>query len=196
MKSQLKNLVLFKIGWVACVAFAAAGNPTWAIASVAAIVALHLASVAVPVKEALFLSASALIGLLWETVLVQTGLFAYPANGGPTPLAPYWIIAMWALFATTINYGMRWIKKSWLIAAVVGLVGGPIAFYAGASVGAVEFRDTFWALIAVGVGWAFLLPFLCIISDTIIDSAWLEPPQESRAGPNYTAFKRELSREV
>jgi hypothetical protein len=75
-------------------------------------------------------------------------------------LAPYWIVAMWVLFATTLNVGMRWLRRSTAIAAVAGAIGGPLAFFAGASIGAVELVSPAIALIAIGIGWAVMLPLL------------------------------------
>jgi hypothetical protein len=180
VRQTLKNLVLFKLGWLACVGFAAAGKPLLATAAVAVVALLHLVSVPVVVKEALLLMAAALIGLAWESLLVATGLLIYPGYEGSGILAPYWIVAMWVLFATTINYGLKWVKKNWTIAIVAGLTGGPLAFYGGASMGAVEFSHTLLALAVIGAGWALLLPLLVLISDTIIDSPWLEPASQSK----------------
>ncbi|MEJ2384964.1 MAG: DUF2878 domain-containing protein [Xanthomonadales bacterium] len=99
MAGSIRNLVLFKLGWVACVLFAAAGEPLLATAAVALVVAAHLASVPVVVKEAVLLVAAAVIGMAWESLLVYAGLVRYPGEAGGAALAPYWIVAMWVLFA-------------------------------------------------------------------------------------------------
>lgn len=195
MKSQIKNLVMFKIGWVACVGLAAAGQPLWATTAVAAVVALHLLNVPVKVKEALLLSSAAVIGLAWESLLVWSGLLSYPASGEFSPLAPYWIVAMWVLFATTINHGLSWAKRSWHVSALAGMVGGPMAFYGGAAMGAVEFSHTLAALAVIGAGWAILMPLLVLVSDTIIDNAWLEPQDAPSSPAKLPIFEGELSNE-
>lgn len=182
MAHTIKNLVLFKLGWIACVMFAAAGKPLLSAAAVALVAILHLVSVPVAVKEAILLVAAAVIGLAWESLLVYSGLLRYPGYAESGVLAPYWIVAMWVLFATTINHGLSWTKKSWGIACLAGLLGGPMAFYGGASMGAVEFSHTMSALAVIGIGWAVLLPLLTWIADTIIDSPWLEP-EEAEASP-------------
>jgi hypothetical protein len=175
MAKSIKNLLLFKIGWLACVALAAAGDFVLATLSVITVVAVHLFMVPAVRKETALLIAAALIGLVWESLLVYAGLVSYPGSSGTGHFAPLWIVAMWVLFATTLNYGLSWIKRSWMIASVAGLVGGPLAFFSGASVGAVEFHETLTALAVIGAGWALLLPLLALVADTIIDSAWLEP---------------------
>jgi hypothetical protein len=174
MGHVIKNLAFFKIGWVACVMFAAAGSPLLATLSVAAVAIFHLLSIKAPLKEALLLLAAAVIGLGWESFMVWTGLVQYPGYESAV-LAPYWIVAMWVLFATTINHGLRWTKRHLGVAAVAGLLGGPLAFFGGMNLGAVEFSHTAAALVMIGLGWALLLPVLTVIADTIIDSSWLEP---------------------
>lgn len=178
MTGLLKNLVLFKAGWLACVLLAARDMPELASLAVAAVVAIHLAGVAVPVKEALLLAVAAVIGLAWESVMVWSGLLLYPQTSASGALAPHWIVAMWVLFATTVNHGLGWIKRNWMISAAAGLLGGPLAFSAGAGMGAVSFSNTPATLAVIGLGWALLLPLLVLIADTIIDSRFLEPTED------------------
>lgn len=184
MINTIRNLVLFKAGWLACVIFAAAGNAPMAALSALAVAALHLVWAPVPRKEALLLTVAATIGLLWESFMVASGLAVYPEHAS-TFLAPYWIVAMWVLFATTINHGMRWMKRNLWVAALAGLAGGPMAFYGGMKLGAVSFPDALIAFPVIAAGWAVLLPIVVVIADSIIDMEWLEPrrPKErSKSG--------------
>lgn len=176
----IRNLVSFKAGWLACVVFAAAGNTTLALASALVVAALHLLWVPVQRKEALLLLAAIGIGFAWESLLVATGVVSYPGHEGSW-FAPLWIVSMWALFATTLNHGMRWIKRSFPVASLAGLVGGPMAFFGGMKMGAVTFADPILSLAAIGAGWAVLLPVLVIVADSIIDMTWLEPGSEEAA---------------
>ena len=175
MTWKLMNLVLFKAGWVACVALAARDLPALSTLAVGVVVLIHLFAVAVPVKEAVFLLAAAVIGLVWESLLLSTGLIQYLESSQYGGWAPHWIVAMWVLFATTINHGLSWVKRNWMMSAVAGLLGGPLAFYAGSGMGAVTFPNPAMALAVIGMGWAVLLPLVVLVSDTITDSEILEP---------------------
>ena len=53
-----------------------------------------------------------------------------------------------------------------------------MAFYAGSGIGAITFSDPVMALAVIGLGWGILLPLVVLISDTITDSAILEPDTE------------------
>ncbi len=153
MNKSLQNLVLFKAGWLACVFLAAVGKPALATLAVAAVVAIHLYRSPGPVKESAFLLCAGLIGLTWETFMVQAGLIEYPASSATGGWAPYWIVAMWVLFATTVNHGFSWLKRHWMLTVVFGLVGGPMAFLGGAAMGAAQFSNTAVSITVIGIGW-------------------------------------------
>jgi hypothetical protein len=168
MKHVLVNLAVFKVAWTAVVISAAAGAPVIGGIAVAIAVGIHLWSNENPDNEIRLLFVAAAIGFAWESVLVLAGLLEYSSGIWVSGLAPYWIVAMWVLFATTLNVGMRWLRRSTAIAAVAGAIGGPLAFFAGASIGAVELVSPAIALIAIGIGWAVMLPLLVKLT------VWLE----------------------
>ncbi|NNK52096.1 MAG: DUF2878 domain-containing protein [Xanthomonadales bacterium] len=186
--------MIFKLGWLACILFAAALLPEFAVLAVAIAVLVHLARAPVPVKEALFLLSAGAVGLAWETMMLHSGLITYPGSEAQALLAPYWIVAMWVLFATTINHGFRWLKRNWAVASIFGLLGGPMAFYAGSAAGAAELGNPIAALAVIGAGWAILLPLLTLIADTIIDSALLEPESRSANKKPASALEPRLER--
>jgi hypothetical protein len=71
---------------------------------------------------------------------------------------------MWLNFGTTIHASMHWLEGRPVLAAVFGAVGGPLTYKAGASLGAAELLHPQWSLIALGITWAVVLPFLYWIS--------------------------------
>ena len=164
MKAVLINLSLFKAAWAATVFAAAASVPVAGAIAVAIAVLVHLARTRDVRAEATLLGLAATVGLLWETLLVATGVLEYSSGNLVPGVAPYWIVAMWILFATTLNVGMRWLRKSAVIAAVAGGIGGPASFFAGASAGAVTLSNPMISLLVIGVGWAVLLPLLVQIA--------------------------------
>ena len=157
MSSTIKNLLLFKAGWLSCVIGAAQGLPWFGAVAVFAIALEHLRTANDSGQELRLLVLAASMGLVWESALVALNLVDY---GDGLPLAPYWIIAMWVLFATTLNVGMNWLKKHWFIAFVAGAIGGPLSFISGEKMGAVTLTQDLNSVAAIGVGWAILLPVL------------------------------------
>ena len=147
MKSVLINLTLFKAGWLACVLGAAAGMPLIGVAAVGVAVVVHLFLSQNPRGEGVLLFLAIALGLSWESTLVVS----YDVGNVLPGLAPYWIVAMWVNFATTVNSGMRWLRKSLPVAILAGAIGGPMSFLAGQKAGAVTFSDTGLALAVIGL---------------------------------------------
>ena len=160
MNAMLINLFLFKAGWLAAVFAAASSLPALGTAVIGIAVAVHLLRSDEPHDEIQLLVLAATIGFVWESLLVYSGVVNYGASAGFAGLAPYWIVALWVLFATTLNVGMRWLRKNLLVASVFGAIGGPMSFLAGEKAGAVSFSVTSTALVVIGLGWAVILPLL------------------------------------
>lgn len=164
MATRLLNVILQQAGWFACVLGAAHGAPVLGPAVVAGVVAAHLSLAARPVREASLILTAGLLGGLWESAIVAAGWIEYPSGTMGRNLAPYWIVAMWMLFATTLNVSLRWLRSRLGVAALVGGLAGPLAFYGGARLGGVVFVDATSALLALSVGWAVLLPVMIRVS--------------------------------
>ena len=162
------NFGVFHIGWLACV-IGAASNMSLLGSSIAILlIALHLYRVTDFRAELYLVLAAAAIGFSWETLLLSQHWLAYAGTAAlGSSLAPYWLVVMWALFATTINVSMAWMKGRWLLAVVMGAVFGPMAFIAGEKLGAVEFIDNQRALIALSLGWAILMPLILWVAERI-----------------------------
>lgn len=94
----------------------------------------------------------------------MVGWIEYPSGNIAAGFAPYWIVAMWMLFATTLNVSLRWLRNRTALAVVLGAIAGPLSFYGGAQLGGVVFLDQRAGLIALSVGWAVMMPTLIILA--------------------------------
>lgn len=157
---NLLNFVAFQLAWFACVLGGAHDRVAAGTLAVAAVVALHLALAPRPGPEARLVAIVTAIGLGWDSLIVSLGLMSYPAGTFAPGLAPLWILAMWALFATTLNLSMGWLKGRTWLAVAFGALGGPLAYLAGKKFGGVEMTEPALALLAQGLGWAVMMPLL------------------------------------
>lgn len=154
------NLLAFQVAWFACVIGAARGEPLAGVAAAALAIALHGALSGERAKEALLIGAALAIGLAWDTAMLRAGFVVY-ASPGPLPqLAPAWILALWALFATTLRDPLRWLHGRPVLAALLGGVGGALSYASAARLGACEFPDAGRALAVLAVGWGVIAPVL------------------------------------
>jgi len=164
MKNNLLNFVLFQLGWLGCVLGGAAGQPLLGTALAMVIICWHLWHAPKPEAEIKLIAVAILIGAMWDSFLVWQNWLSYPSGMLLPYAAPYWIVMMWALFATTLNVSLRWLKGRWIYAVVFGAVGGPLAYFAGERLGAVEFGDTRTAMLALLIGWGLFTPLLLALS--------------------------------
>ena len=177
----LVNFVAFQIGWFAAV-LGAANNLPWAGPLViAAVIALHLGIVNRPREELALILICGLIGAVMDSVLVAAGWVAYPSGSIVDYAAPYWIVAMWMLFATTLNLSMGWLKPRKLVGAAFGLIGGPLAYYTGFKLGGIEFVVFDTAIVALGIVWAIAVPVLLLLAERF--NGVSAPVARSNEGP-------------
>ena len=167
MTNVIVNAIAFKLGWLAAVFGAANELPILVITGVCAAVAIHLWRSAEPLREALLLLMAAVIGLSWDSVMVTAGWLAYPSGTIVAGLAPYWIVALWVLFATTLNVTFRWLRGRLLLAAGMGAVFGPISYVAGAAAGAVDIVNPTAALLSLSVAWSMLMPGFLFVAEQL-----------------------------
>jgi hypothetical protein len=160
----IANFIAFQVGWFSCVLGAANGRPELGLLAAGVNVSLHLFYCGRPWLEASLIMAAVLMGLVLDSILVSAGWLHYETGMFMPSLAPYWILAMWALFASTLNVSMRWMHGRPVLAIVMGAVGGPLSYLAGERLGAVEFAQGPWPFIALAIGWAVAMPLLASLA--------------------------------
>jgi hypothetical protein len=145
--------------WLVCAIGAASGNGAPGIAAALVFAAAMIAWSRQPVRDALLVAVSGIAGFLIESGLVITGLVRFAAPWPIETLAPAWIVALWLAFGATLpafteKLGAHRLK----IAASLGAVAGPLAYLAGARLGALHLVGyTTWSLAMLSVVWATVM---------------------------------------
>jgi hypothetical protein len=153
------NVVAYQCTWFACVLGAAAHRPAIGLVAVLAAVLWHLHSAARPRRELLLIGIAALCGVAFEGLLAASG-WMRAESAMMQGLMPLWMVALWAAFATTLNVSLRALRHRYVLTAMVAAIGAPLAYAAGARLGALHWVDEIPALIAVALGWSLLMPLL------------------------------------
>jgi hypothetical protein len=156
----LVNLAIYEGAWFACVL---GGD---ALAWVAALLlAVHLYLTPCPRADLLLAGALLFVGLVLDGTLKAVGFFSFDSPIVPIPL---WLMGVWATFATLPNHSLAWLKKRLGLAAVLGAVGGPLAYWAGVRMGAATFN---WpllpSLLLLAVVWGGLMPGVMRLSSRL-----------------------------
>ena len=162
--SLILNFAAFQIGWFSSVIGGAQQMPWLGPLAVMVAISIHFYLARRPMQELLLILSCAVIGAAFDSVLVASGWVEYKAGLISESLAPYWIITLWMLFATTLNVSMRWLRGRDLLAVVFGFVGGPLSYVAGQKLGGIVLVNEMAALVALGIGWAAIMPVLLRLS--------------------------------
>jgi hypothetical protein len=104
--------------------------------------------------EVKLILAAAVIGLILDSALASAGLVSFTSGVWIDGIAPHWMVGLWIAFATTLNISMRWLVTRPALAVVFGALGGPVAYCAGAKLGAIAINPSATTFIAIGLGWA------------------------------------------
>jgi hypothetical protein len=155
------NVAGVNAGWFACVLGAAHGLHWLGPAVVAGLLALHLALHRPWQVEVLLAVAGAAFGFAFDSLLIACGVYEAERWLLPAPLAAVWLVALWVNFALVLNVALRWLQGRWALAAALGFVGGPAAYYSGQRLGAVRLAPPLWqSLVVLGIAWAVAIPSL------------------------------------
>jgi len=118
----------------------------------------------------LFISA-AFTGYTLEFMLVMSKMIVYPSQTMLGILVPIWMITLWINLAATLHYSLSWLKNRYLASAVLAAVAAPLAYGAGARLGAIQLSGT-PALILIALAWSLAMPFLFWLTTVFGDSEY------------------------
>jgi hypothetical protein len=161
------NILQFQIAWFACVLGAAHGRPVLGAGIAITLAALHIVRSRRAAQELGLALFAAMFGFSADTALVQLGVLSFTTGTIVAGTAPFWMVALWTSFATTLNVSLTWLGRRLALAALLGAVGGPAAYYAGAQLGAVQLTPPLHALPGVGAMWAIAMPVLLLVARRI-----------------------------
>jgi hypothetical protein len=163
--SILLNVVLFQIGWWACVLSAANNYAVQAALALAAIVAIQILIHVSPVRALLLALVCLSLGAAIESIFAAAHVTAYQSADLMLGLAPVWMAGLWALLSTTLDVSLRWLRGRWLLGITLGAAAGAMSYAGGARLGALSLPRGYslWVIAAV---WGLALPLLIQLACT------------------------------
>lgn len=161
---KLANFVLFQMLWFGSVLGAAHGDAWIGPICLVVLVACHFKWLTQDAyADRLLMAACLFLGLVVDTAGSYSGLVEFSVYDFK-PITPVWLLCLWIGFALTINHSMAWMQERLLLAAVAGAVFGPLSYYAGWQVGAMQWLQPAVAAIFIALSWALLMPSLCLLA--------------------------------
>lgn len=155
------NFILFQLCWFACV-WGAGNNYAW--------LGPILVALCVPLQvylltdhykaETSFVIICGITGFFLETILIVAGVYALSGQIDAL-VCPPWMAALWFNFAMLVSISLSWLKGKYLLAAILGGLAGPVAYWGGEKLGAIQVAESFWqGYFPLALLWAIALPCL------------------------------------
>jgi len=162
--SKAVNVILFQAAWFAAVLGAAAGMFWLGPLAMIPVLAIHLALQDNRTGELKLLLAAGVLGFSFDTLYVSGNIFTPLQHLFPRPFSPPWMVCLWLNLAATLNVSLSWLRGRYLLAAVFGAIGGPLAYYSGAGLGATEALPTASGMVLLAIGWGCMTPLLVLLA--------------------------------
>jgi hypothetical protein len=162
------NFVAYQAVWFAVVTSAGHGRAVLGMAAAALFAAAQLTVSRRRLSDVRLMAAAVCLGVLIDGTLGRCGWLRYasPEPAFPSHGAPLWILCLWAAFALTLTHSLAWLMRRPWLAALLGALGGPLA-YASAARGfaAVELAaPAARALGGLALGWGAALGMLALLA--------------------------------
>ena len=164
---KIANFITFQAAWFAAVLGAAHGMPWLGVVAVPLALALHLALSPDWRPELLLALAAAVTGFVFDSILIAAGMFSPVPYILPSPFSSLWMVMLWVNLATTMNVSMGWLRGRYVLGLVFGAIGGPLAYYSGAKLGAMTRLPDPRGLLGTGIAWAIALPLLLVVNERL-----------------------------
>lgn len=154
------TLLAYELVWFAAVLGAGHGLASPGVIAGGLFAAWRLTASPCRRAELGLVAATVLLALALEGTWVAGGLIVYSAPW-PLPNAPAWLMALWVAFALTLIPLFGYLHGRPALAALLGAVGGPLAYLGAARAHALQLTPPAWrGVLALSAGWAIAVPAL------------------------------------
>lgn len=151
------NLIWFQVFW-----FTAVVGQHQTVFLLVLLLVVHFLLLPQRKQELWLIALCAPLGMIIDSLLSFYAVFEFShlSDG----LIPLWLAGLWIAFTATLRHGMTFFLSRPYLASVCGAIAGPLSYFAGQRLGAVEFGLPVAAtLLLLGAIWALLFPlFICI----------------------------------
>lgn len=164
-QSKIINVGLYQLGWFSCILGGAWGHPFIGSFLALFLIAIHLMLAETRKTELMTILCACLLGIVIDSSQQALGVFSLQTDPAWQFWLPLWILVIWSQFATTLSFSLYWLSGRYLLAALFGMLGGPLAYWGGVRLGAAEFgANTLFSIITLSLVWTLVTPLLFWIS--------------------------------
>jgi hypothetical protein len=156
----LMNAIGFQMAWWACISSVSRDLEREAIAFCFILASLHVYASKTLMQEIKVGVFAVLTGIWVDSWLQHFSVINF-YGWALGALSPFWLWTLWAMLGLTLNASLAFLKEqSPITTAFIGLVFGPLTYYAGAKLGAAEFDASITHMASLAIVWALVMPLL------------------------------------
>jgi hypothetical protein len=154
MLHTILNGLMFNVTWLVIVT-----SESPVVAPVVALLHLliHFAVMGKGYIELRVIAQVTLIGVVLDQLLFYFQVFNV---SGQAALPPLWITCLWPVLATTFMHAFSGLQSRYVLAALLGGIGGAASFIAGTRLTSVAFESALYGPLVIAVLWAVIFPLL------------------------------------
>ncbi len=172
------NVLAFDALWTLSLLGAGTWWWWWAPSATLASFALQLRGSPSPRREAVIVLLGSALGLALDVLSNRLGLFQYHSGFSIEFVLVF--AALWINFGTTLRPSLSWMWRRPLLAACLGALAAPPAYWIGSKLGAITLHEPSWRTLAFAAAqYAILLPLWMLLADRWINAPGATDPQPS-----------------
>lgn len=161
------NFLMFQASWFALVAGAANHLLAPGVALCGVFLAWELYRSADRWALASLVGLAVIGGVLVDGSYASFNIVRYALPAGP--LAPWWILGLWVIFALTLTESMGWMRERMIVGSLMAGVAAPLSYYAGFKLGAVTFpMGLTTAMLIAAATWMPAIYLLLMLSKRLL----------------------------
>lgn len=159
--SKIINVVLYQGGWFSCILGAKLGFPISGAVAALSLLVVHVLLADARKAEIQLILLTCLLGVVVDSLQQAAGLLTFKTDPGWPLWLPLWLFVIWAQFASLLRFALNWLAGRYLLGALFGAFGGPLAYWGGIHLGAATFGDSpQLTLASLAVVWALVMLLL------------------------------------
>ncbi|MEK9657260.1 MAG: DUF2878 domain-containing protein [bacterium] len=163
----LISIIVFQVIWFFAAIMAGKGLPLYSVSAIGVSLVGHWLCSKNKKNSALFYLSAAGLGFIADTCLIQIGVMTMTSR--VKDVSPLFMVGMWCHFVSTFDYSLAWVHKHKKIAVLLGGIAGPLAYWSGEKLGALQLNESLgYSLGWIAFMWIVTMPTLMYMHKRIV----------------------------
>lgn len=135
------NFIGLQVTWAACAYGATHAMPMLGFYIGLSYVILHFMFSKMRTRDIKIMLIIGVTGIIIDCILTLIEIVSFPLYNTKILPIPFWLMALWFVFALMVPYSLYWLKNNLVIACIAGAIGGSFSYFLGHKLGALSLTD-------------------------------------------------------